>query len=71
MSSVVMKKIAWYLISLGLTPAYDTSIPSIWARSYYLQLIGDSDENKLTILNLCLMHYVYKYKKKTIPLDIP
>ena len=35
MSSVLIKQFAWYLISLGLTPAYDNSL---WMRTTKIQI---------------------------------
>ena len=37
----------------------------------FVQLWGNRDEKKLAVLNLSLLHFVQKYKRKTVPRDIP
>ena len=49
----------------------EPSIPRIQTQRFFLQLRGNRDKKKLAILNLSLLHFVQKQKRKTVPRDMP
>ena len=55
---------------IDLVPTYP-SIPSIQTWRFYLHLRGDKNKKKLAVLNLSLLHFLLKHKRKTVPWNIP
>ena len=66
----IISKVEVLKALVDLVPV-DSSIPSIQTRRFYLRLRGNRDEKKVAVLNLSLLHFVQKYKRKIVPWDIP